>query len=140
MRFLTWWFRIVGIVNLVLGALWLPFLSAPRLELSIPGWDAPIPGTAYRGFLDYTLLFGLDLLILGVFLIIASFRPEQSRILAWLAITLSVVRGILDDVYMIAAGYPLPSMLAFIVLHLAIIVTGLLALRAAARPGQRRSS
>ena len=133
MTALTWWFRIVGVVNIVLGAMWLPFLNAPRLELSVPGWDAPIGGTAYRGFLDFTMLFGLDLLVLGVFLIIASFRPAQSRILAWLAIVLSIVRGILDDIYMIIAGYPLPAMLGFIALHLAIVVTGLLALRAAAR-------
>ena len=142
MTFLTWWFRIVGLVNIVLGLLWLPFLNAPRLELSVPGWDAPIGGTAHQGFLDYTMLFGLDLLILGAFLIVASFRPAQSRILAWLAITLSIVRGILDDVYMITAGYPLAGMLVFIALHLTIIVTGVLALRAAKRstlPADRRA-
>ncbi|MDR5700265.1 BphX family protein [Agromyces aerolatus] len=142
MKFLTWWFRVVGLVNIVLGIMWLPFLNAARLELSIPGWDAPIGGAAYRGFLDYMLLFGLDLIILGVFLVVASFRPGQSRILAWLAIGLSAVRGVLDDVYMIAAGYPLGAMLAFIALHTAIIVTGLLALRAASRgaKGPIRSS
>jgi len=137
MTFLTWWFRIVGIVNIALGALWLPFLNAPRLGLTIPGWDAPDGGTAYRGFLDYTMLFGLDLLVLGVFLVVASFRPGQSRVLAWLAIVLSIVRGILDDVYMIITGYPLVSNLAFIALHLAIIVTGILALRAALRAASR---
>lgn len=133
MTFLTWWFRVVGIVNIVLGVMWLPFLNALRLETSVPGWDAPIGGAAYRGFLDYMMLFGLDLIVLGVFLVVASFRPRQSRILAWLAIALSAVRGVLDDVYMIAAGYPLAAMLAFIALHTAIIATGLLALRAASR-------
>jgi len=133
MTFLIWWFRVVGTVNIVLGALWLPFLTAPRLGLSVPGWDAPDGGTAYRGFLDYTMLFGLELLVLGAFLFVASFRPGRSRILAWLAIVLSIVRGILDDVYMIAAGYPLVSNLVFIALHLAIIVTGVFALRAASR-------
>ncbi|WP_368496302.1 BphX family protein [Herbiconiux sp. A18JL235] len=133
MTFLTWWFRVVGLVNIVLGLLWMPFLNAARLDLTVPGWDAPIGGTAYRGFLDFTMLFGLDLLILGAFLIAASFRPGRSTVLAWLAITLSVVRGILDDIYMIAAGYPVVGMLVFIALHLAIVVTGLLALRAAGR-------
>lgn len=132
MRFLVWWFRVVGIVNIVLGVMWLPFLNAARLELSIPGWDAPIGGAAYRGFLDYMLLFGLDLIILGGFLIAASFRPAQGRMLAWLAIGLSAVRGILDDIYMIAAGYPLGAMLAFIAVHATIIVTGIVALRKAA--------
>lgn len=84
MTFLTWWFRAVGLINIVLGLLWMPFLNA-------------------------------------------------STILAWLAITLSIVRGILDDIYMIAAGYPVAGMLVFIALHLAIVVTGLLALRAAGR-------
>ncbi len=139
MTFLTWWFRVVGVVNLVLGAMWLPFLNAPRLELSVPGWDAPIGGTAYRGFLDFTMLFGLDLLILGAFLIVASFRPAQHRILAWFTLALSAIRGILDDVYMIAAGYPLAGMLVFIALHTAIIVTGLLALRAASRAEASRA-
>ncbi|QJU53367.1 BphX family protein [Herbiconiux sp. KACC 21604] len=133
MTFLTWWFRVVGLINIVLGLLWMPFLNAARLELTVPGWDAPIGGTAYRGFLDFTMLFGLDLLILGAFLIAASFRPRRSTILAWLAITLSVVRGILDDIYMMAAGYPVVGMLVFIALHLAIVTTGLLALRAAGR-------
>lgn len=133
MIFLTWWFRIVGIVNVALGAMWLPFLNAPRLQLTVPGWDAPIGGTAYHGFLDYMTLFGLDLIVLGAFLVAASFRPRQSRILAWLAITLSVVRGILDGIYLIAAGYNLGAMLGFIALHAAIIVTGVLALRAASR-------
>ena len=129
MTFLIWWFRIVGAVNIVLGLLWLPFLNAPRLELSVPGWDAPIGGTAHQGFLDYTMLFGLDLLVLGAFLIGASFRPAQGRILAWLAITLSIVRGILDDVYMIAVGYPVPMFLGFIALHAVVILTGVIALR-----------
>lgn len=134
MKFFAWWLRIVGIVNIALGVMWLPSLNAARLELSVPGWDTPQGGAAYRGFLDYTMLFGLDLIILGAFLIIASFRPQQSRILAWLAIALSAVRGILDDIYMIVAGYPVAAMLAFIGLHTAIIVTGLVALRAASRP------
>lgn len=133
MQFLVWWFRVVGIVNIVLGVMWLPFLNAARLEASIPGWDAPIGGAAYRGFLDYMMLFGLDLIILGIFLVIGSFRPERSRLLAWLAIALSAVRGILDDVYMIAAGYHLGAMLGFIALHATIIVTGVIALRSASR-------
>ena len=133
MAFLIWWFRIVGAVNIVLGVMWLPFFNAARLELSVPGWDAPIGGAAYSGFLDYMMLFGLDLIVLGAFLIAASFRPERSRILAWLAIALSAVRGVADDLYMIVAGYPLVAMLAFIALHLAIIITGVLALRTARR-------
>ncbi|WJL94789.1 BphX family protein [Microbacterium sp. ET2] len=133
MTSLRWWFRSVGLVNIVLGILWLPALNAARLELSVPGWDAPIGGTAYRGFLDYTLLFSLDLLVLGAFLVATSFRPRPSRTLAWLAIALSAIRGILDDIYMIAAGYPLGAMLGFIALHATIIITGLFALRAASR-------
>jgi hypothetical protein len=41
---------------------------------------------------------------------------------------------------MIAAGYPLAAMLAFIGLHTAIILTGLLALRAADRAAPQPAS
>jgi uncharacterized membrane protein HdeD (DUF308 family) len=129
MTFLTWWFRIVGLVTIALGVMWLPFLNDARLGVTVPGWDAPGGGAAHRGFLDFMMLFGLELIVLGVVLVVASFRPRRSRALVWLVIALSVVRGILDDIYMIAVGYPVAGMLAFIALHLAIVVTGLIALR-----------
>jgi len=130
---LTWWFRVMGLIYIVLGALWLPPFFAPRIESAIPGFDAPAGGTAVAGLLDYMLLFSLELLVLGAFLIVASFRPTWHEPLVWLVVALGVVRGILDDVYMIVAGYPPVTFIALIGLHLAIILTGLLFLRSARR-------
>jgi hypothetical protein len=111
----------------------LPPLFAPRIESAIPGFDAPAGGTAVSGLLDYMLLFALELLVLGAFLIVASFRPAWHEPLVWLVVALGVVRGVVDDVYMIAAGYPPAMFVGFIALHLAIIVSGLLLLRSAKR-------
>lgn len=133
MRNLTWWYRVTGVIYLILGVSWLPFVTAATVDQKIPGFDGPAGGTAFQGFADWMLVFSLDLLVLGVFLLIGSRRPIAYLPLFWLTIVLSVVRGIADDVYMIARGYPVVGLLGFIVLHAAIIVWGLFAWRSARR-------
>jgi hypothetical protein len=125
MKKLTWWFRVVGIVYIFLGIGFIPTLNAARLPMMLPGFDAPIGGVAYRGLLDFTLMFGLDLLVIGGFLLYASRHPARHTWLVWLIVALELVRGIFDDIYMIAQGYAAPFYIAFIVLHLVIIVTGI---------------
>ena len=44
-----------------------------------------------------------------------------------LVVALEIVRGILDDVYMILQGYAAPFYLGFTPIQLVIIVTGILA-------------
>jgi hypothetical protein len=122
---LKWWFRIVGLIYVLLGIGFIPALNAARLPMMLPGFDAPVGGVAYRGLLDFTLMFGLDLLVIGVFLLYASRQPARHTWLVWLIIALELVRGIFDDIYMIAQGYSAPFYVAFIVLHLVIIVTGI---------------
>ena len=129
MNFMTWWLRAVAVLYLVLGLAWLPPLTLARLDSAVPGFDGPAGGAAARGFADYLLMFGLELLVLAIFLLVASFRRSWWVPAAWLVIALSAVRGILDDVYMIAAGYPIPMFLGFIALHAAVILTGVIALR-----------
>jgi uncharacterized membrane protein HdeD (DUF308 family) len=133
MKRLTWWFRSTGVIYVVLGVSWLPFANAPKLEQVIPGFDGPANGTAYNGFLDWMVVFGLEMIVVGVFLFVSSWRPLANEPLVWLVVALSAVRGIADDIYMIVQGYPVASNLVFIGLHSAIIVTGVLALRAARR-------
>ena len=133
MNFMVWWLRAVGVLYLVLGAAWLPPVTSTRLEGAVPGFDGPAGGTAERGFADYLLMFGLELIVLAAFLLVASFRRSWWVPAAWLVIALSMVRGIVDDVYMIAVGYPVPMFLGFIALHAVVILTGLIALRRLAR-------
>ncbi len=135
MKRLTWWFRITGIVYLILGLSWVPSLSALSFADKIPNFDAPIGGTAYNGFLDWMFGFGLDLLATGVVLIIGSWRPIRFLPVLWLVVALELTRGIADDVYMIVRGYPVASNIGFIVLHAAIIVTGVLCWRVVRRSG-----
>ncbi len=129
MRSLKWWFRIVGAVYMLLGLGFLPTLNAARLPQLLPGFDAPTGGVAYRALLDYTLMFGLDLFVIGAFLLAAARAPQRYVPVVWLVIALEVVRGILDDLYMLARGYAAPIYLGFIVLHVIIIVTGIVSVR-----------
>jgi hypothetical protein len=133
MKKLSWWFRATGIIYLVLGLSWVPAFSALSFDTKITNFDAPIGGTAYNGFLDWMLTFGLDLLVTGVFLIIASWRPARYLPFVWLIVALEAIRGIADDLYMIARGYSVASNVAFIVLHAAIIVTGVVFARSFSR-------
>lgn len=125
MNRLRWWFRAVGAIYVLLGIGFIPFVNAARIPLMLPGFDAPAGGIAYRGLLDFSFMFGLDLLVIGGFLLHASRDPLRHVPIVWLIVALEAVRGILDDIYMIARGYAAPVYVGFIVLHLVIIGTGI---------------
>ena len=131
MRSLTWWFRMVGAIYMLLGLGFLPALNAARLPQLLPGFDAPIDGVAFRALLDYTLMFGLDLFVIGAFLLGAARAPQRYVPVVWLVLALELVRGIFDDVYMLARGYAAPIYFGFIVLHVIIIITGIVSVRQA---------
>jgi hypothetical protein len=131
MKKLQWWFRIVGAIYVLLGIGFVPALNAGRLSMILPGFDAPIGGVAYRGLLDFSFMFGLDLLVTGLYLLYASREPQRHISIVWLVVALEFVRGILDDIYMIASGYAAPFYLGFIVLHTLIIITGVMFARQA---------
>lgn len=126
MKKLAWWFRIVGAIYILLGIGFIPTLNAARLPMMIPDFDAPIGGVAYRGILDFTFMFGFEMMVVGSFLLHASRTPRHNLNLVWLIVWLEVVRGILHDMYMISQGYDLAFMLGFTLLHLVIISTGVL--------------
>ena len=140
MNKLRWWFRIVGLIYTLLGVGFIPALNAARLPMMLPNLDAPVGGVAYRGLLDFSFMFGLDLLVIGIFLLYASRNPLRHLWLVWLIVALEIVRGVFDDVYMIAQGYAPPVYIGFIVLHLVIIGTGLLFARQVNESGDKRSS
>ena len=129
MKKLTWWFRIVGVIYILLGIGFIPALNAARLPLMIPNFDAPIGGAAYRAILDYTFMFGLEMMVVGGFLLYASRAPQRNLNLVWLIVWLELVRGIFDDMYMIWRGYNPVFMLGFTALHLIIIGSGILFVR-----------
>ena len=134
MKTLAWWFRIVGLVYVVLGVTFIPIINTGRVEMLVPGFDGAVDGPAWNGFVDYLFMFGLEEIVLGAFLIaVASVRPARYAPLVWLLVAFSVIRGIGHDLYMIASGYSVVTNLVFVSLHVAIIVSGLLILRRARR-------
>lgn len=129
---LAWWMRIVGAFYLVLGAGFFPPVNQARLSFMIPGFDATPESIAYKAFIDWTLVFGLDLLVIGAVLLYAAREPLRNRILVWLVVWLEGVRGVLDDLYYISRGYAsAPFYIGFIAVHLVIISTGVLLVRRA---------
>ncbi len=129
MRKLTWWFRLVGGLYLLLGLGFVPAINARRIPRMLPGFDA-LPGSvAYHAFLDFTFMFGLDLMVIGGSLLYASRNPKRHLSLLWLVVALEIVRGILDDLYMISQGYAPTVLLGFIALHLVIIASGMVLAR-----------
>ena len=137
MRLLAWWFRIVGLVYVALGVTFIPLFNTGRVDFLVPGFDGAVGGAAWNGFVDFTFMFGLEEIVLGSFLVFASFRPRWWEPLVWLLVAFSVVRGIGHDFYMIASGYSVVSNLAFAAFHLALIVTGVLFLRRWRRGARR---
>ena len=129
MKSMAWWFRAVGALYILLGSTFVPAINSGRVETLVPGFDGAEGGTAWSGFVDYLFMFGLEEIVLGAFLIAASFVPRWFTPLVLLVCVLSLVRGIGHDLYMIASGYSVLNNTIFIVMHLAIIATGLLLLR-----------
>ncbi|MBZ0204177.1 MAG: BphX family protein [Ignavibacteria bacterium] len=126
MNNLKWWFRITGIVYTLLGIGFVPVINAQRIGVMIPNFDAPTGGTAFWGLLDLSFMFGLDLIIIGIYLIYCSRDPLKHLTIVYLVIWLEIVRGIIDDIYMIARGYGAGFYIGFIMFHIAVIVTGYL--------------
>ena len=131
MKKLTWWFRIVGVFYLLLTLLnlWALFFGGNQLFADTLRPPLNAEPLAVRSFMDAWMVFVFELGVLGAMALVASRQPAQSRILAWTIIWAEVFRGILGDAVWIGLGYDATSYAVFIVIHLAIIVTGMLFLR-----------
>ena len=83
------WFVSVGIIYTLLGIGFTPPINSLRIHTMIPGFDAPINGTAYWGLLDFSFMFGLDLLVTGLFMLYAS-RDPMKNLSIFLAVALLI--------------------------------------------------
>lgn len=129
---LVWWMRVVGAFYLLL------FVMAVFVKLPLQTFAPPetltlaANGDPVAGYLvDTWVMFGLELGVIGSALVVGSWYIDQARLLVWTVIGLELVRGIVDDLYMIARGYEPTGFLVWIVIHSVIILTGYLALRLA---------
>ena len=133
---LRWWFVAVGIFYVLLSIMTLPFVSGSVLGSTYPDLAAETGSLAVTLLREIYFMFGLDMLVIGIFLLFASRDPLRYIPVAWLVIALEIVRGVLDDIYMIARGYPAAGYIAFIAIHLLIILTGVWAIRSAQASGR----
>lgn len=122
--------RGVGALYVALGLPFVPAVNDARLRFLLP--ELRVDTLEYRMLLDYMFLFGLDLLVIGAMLLLASRDPIRNVFMVYTLIALEAVSGVLDDLYMLPRGYfPAPFLVAFIALHLIVIGTGLALLRSA---------
>lgn len=130
------WMYVVGVVYLLMGARLLPWINGAMIEsglgdVAAPGVELQAGSSMFDFAVDWMGVLGLDLLVLGVALIYAaSTDPVAHRIVAHVVIWQEAVRGVLADVWVISRPYAAAGFyLGFIVFHLIVIVTGVIALR-----------
>lgn len=75
-------------------------------------------------------IFGLEVAAVGTILLIASRRAELARGAIWTVLAIEVGRGLVADSYMIVRGSDVAGYLVWIVIHSAVLATGIFALRA----------
>jgi hypothetical protein len=132
MKRLAWWLRITGLLY-ILNGIMMAFVRAPILTAGPAGalQQAAAGNPLARFLVDTWLGFGLEVLAIGVILWVISRSPRHATGLAWAVIAIEVARGLVYDGYMIAQGYATAVYVPWIVIHAAVITTGLLALRGA---------
>lgn len=133
----TWlgrWMVGVAVIYLLLFANLASLVIFPnRLTQLSPTFDAPVTSVAAQATIDALLMFGLELAVVAAVLLWAARNPLQHVVLVWLVIGSELVRGILDDLYLILfREYVFEKIYyGFIALHVIIIATGYLAYRQA---------
>jgi hypothetical protein len=126
MRYLQWWMRIVGGLYVLNGFTNLPSMVADRLNIQYTGLNVPLESVAAQALIDMWFMFGTEIAIIGVMLILASRDPFQHIVLVQTVLLLELFRGIAQDIYWMTRGYYDNGFyIIFIVLHVVIIVTGL---------------
>lgn len=132
MKKLTWWFRVVGGFYLLLAVMNLYFvLIDPSFAGEMVVFPFPTTPDTIMAFVDGWSPFAFEVFGIATFMLWASFNPRRYLGAVWLLVWLEFTHGVLDDIYLIWRGYDIVGYLAFIVVHLIIIVTGVLFVRQA---------
>ena len=137
---LTIWMRVVGVFYL-LQFVAMAIVRAPIRAQGPAGTLALADaGDPLAKFVVNTwLTFGLEVCAIGVALLVFSRRPSQARGVVWTVLGIELLRGLVDDVYMMSKGDDIAFYTIWIVIHSSVIVTGLLVLRATAASSAKPS-
>ena len=132
MKKLRWWFIVVGAFYLLLALMNMYFvLINPSAMGGAVVFPFPTTPDTTQAFVDGWSPFAFEILGIATFMLWASRNPRRYLGAAWLLVWLEFMHGVLDDIYLIARGYDAVGYGVFIVVHIVIIVTGVLAARAA---------
>jgi len=132
MHRLKTWMRVVGGFYIFLGLLNTPPVVAARMSAQYPTLGVGLDHVAAKAINDLWFMFGVETAVIGLMLIIASGAPLQGKLLVQTVLLLELTRGVLTDAYWISRGYYDNVFYAvWIVIHLAIIISGWRALRRA---------
>lgn len=129
MKSLKWWMRVVGSFYILLFIMASILQLPPKTMLAGEGITYQIDNFAHRLLVDTWVMFGLELGVIGVALWFASRNPAQNRFFVWVVIGLEVVRGIVDDIYMLIRGYDPAFYIGWIIVHTIIIAWAYYGLR-----------
>jgi hypothetical protein len=138
MKALKWWLWIVGIFYIVEGGgTALLRLADPEAAAAIwtatgePGVLDPI---AVQAVLVPGLFASLSWLVLGFLLLYCTRAPERAGALVVAVAALELFAWMPLDIVALSNGWPAARAVTLMLIHLAIAVTGFLALRVTARP------
>ncbi|HAM02598.1 MAG TPA: hypothetical protein DCQ30_10305 [Acidimicrobiaceae bacterium] len=126
------WLWAVGSFYVLLGVRFLPAINGKQLqrmrERILPSWTAPPESVEFKALVDWQWTFGLDLFAIGLVGIVSAAVGSSAgyRYVVWVIVAREFIAGIIPDAWLIIRGYTQSSFYGgFIVLHAAIIATGL---------------
>ena len=126
------WLWAVGSFYVVLGVRFLPAINGRQVLRVLPNWSAPRESVEFKALVDWQWTFGLDLFAIGLVAIVAAAAGSAAdyRNVVWVIVARELIGGVVPDAWLIIRGYTIRSFYAaFIVVHAAIIATGLLVLQ-----------
>lgn len=126
MEKLQWWFRVLGVWYLLLFLMNIYMMFLGDKQYLMDNIPFPTDEWAIRAFVDGWSPFLFEMFGIGTFALWASRTPAKHINTAILLVWLEFTHGVLDDIFLIARGYDAAGYIAFIVIHLVIITTGLL--------------
>jgi len=122
------WLWVVGSFYVLLGVRFLPAINSKQFRNVLPDWTAPPESVEFKALVDWQWCFGLDLLAIGLVAVVGAAvgRSVGLPYIIWVVVARELIGGIIPDAWLIMRGYTNRRLYsAFIVIHAAIIATGL---------------